>query len=73
VWGAPDPATSERPEWLTSSHDAAQLAQAARASGQANPEQGAKPWVANAMVEALEKYEAMARARAGNSTTSDGS
>lgn len=44
------------PEWLAQSHMAAQREQKARATGDLTPEPAARPWVANAMLEALDKY-----------------
>ena len=61
------------PEWLAQSHMAAQREQTARATGDLTPEPAARPWVANAMFEALDKYEALSRARAEKSGTDSGS
>lgn len=69
----PDDTAPQPSGWLNRSHDAAQLAQAARAAGEPAPQQPARPWVANAMFEALDKYEALARARAGKTGENSGS
>lgn len=61
------------PGWLAQSHLAAQGEQTARATGDLTPEPAARPWVANAMFEALDKYEALSRARAEKSGTDSGS
>lgn len=54
---------AEAPVWLEKSHDAAQRVEAARANGTLTQTRTAQPWVANAMFDALDKYEALARAR----------
>ena len=61
------------PGWQAQSHLAAQREQTARATGDLTPEPAARPWVANAMFEALDKYEALSRARAEKSGTDSGS
>ena len=61
------------PGWLAQSHLAAQREQTARATGDLTPEPAARPWVANAMFGALDKYEALSRARAEKSGTDSGS
>ena len=53
----------DTPDWLEKSRDAAQRDETARASGNLTPARTAQPWVANAMFDALEKYEALAKSR----------
>lgn len=57
------------PEWLEKSRNAVQRDETTRANGSPPQPRTAQPWVANAMFDALEKYEALARARAENTDT----
>jgi len=68
-----EPAETIPPEWLNPSHSAAQLEQTARATGGLAPPPSARPWVANAMFDALDKYEALARERTGKPSDDNGS
>lgn len=63
-----DSATTERDDrpWLAQSRNEAEASLSARANGQAMPVAGPQPWVASAMLDALDKYDALARGR-GNS------
>lgn len=54
------------PEWLEKSRDAAQRDETSRAKGGPPQPRNAQPWVANAMFDALDKYEALARTHAKN-------
>lgn len=49
--------------WLTESRTTAQANLAARETGQVVPLASPQPWVATAMLEALDKYDALARTR----------
>lgn len=66
--GAPGHALAAppRPAWMAEAIEVAQQVQAARTTGTAPPAASdtAQPWMANAMLEALNKYEALARDRA---------
>ena len=50
-------------EWLPDALSLAKQNATARAAGSPTPPATAQPWVANAMFDALDKYEALARAR----------
>ncbi len=50
-------------DWLPDALDVARASQSARTTGADTPPAVPQPWVANAMLEALNKYDALARAR----------
>jgi len=60
-----------KPDWMADALLAAKQAQAARSKGN-EPELPAQPWATNAMMQALEKYEALSRPRnAGDAAGKD--
>lgn len=61
------------PVWLEKSRDVAQRDETARANGSLTQTRTAQPWVANAMFDALNKYEALARARTEKGESDAGS
>ncbi|MBO6784419.1 MAG: hypothetical protein JJ899_14285, partial [Alphaproteobacteria bacterium] len=66
-------ANTARPAWMAEAIEVAQQIEAARASGTQAPDplRTSTPWMANAMLEALDKYEAMARDRSDRADEPD--
>jgi len=65
----PQQATTAQPaplNWLPDALNVARAGQNARAKGADAPPVVPQPWVANAMLDALNKYDALARARGEN-------
>ncbi len=61
---AATPRETTAPAWIPDALEAAQQAETARETGNTPQPAAPQPWVAGAMLEALEKYEALSRARA---------
>ena len=57
------PGDDHQPAWISDAIQVARQAESARAAGAPRPIGAEQPWVAGAMLEALEKYEALARDR----------